>query len=77
MQNTRWKRDLYEEPAQQRSIRDLYFELIDREIPFVGPVVVIDSSRTPDEVSAQIKRILKTFLTTGQIEEARGELTLL
>jgi dTMP kinase len=77
MRQTRWKRDLYELPEQQRKIRERYLELIERDIPIVGPVVVVDAARPQAEVAKHIQSVLGQFLATGRVDEAKGELTLL
>ncbi|HET7463259.1 MAG TPA: dTMP kinase [Longimicrobium sp.] len=77
MQSTRWIRDLYESPQQQLSIRDNYLALLDREISLVGPVVIIDATQPAVEVGNLLTAVLDTFLTSGKILEAKGELTLL
>lgn len=76
MRQTRWAKDLYEDESQQRLIRQTYAELIEREIPLVGPVVYIDASRPRTEVTKHMIQVLDTFMQTGRVEEARGELTL-
>jgi dTMP kinase len=54
MRGSRWKKDIFETPDQQRRIRARYLELIQRGIPRVGPVEIIDASRAPEEVSTDV-----------------------
>lgn len=68
---------LDESPYEQLGIRNQYIELLRREIPVVGPVVVIDASRPAAEVGADVVSTLDTFLNTGKVDTAFGELTLL
>jgi len=65
MRGSRWKKDLFETPEQQRRIRSRYFELIQRYIPKVGRVEVIDASRPAAEVSADLLALVDTFLDGG------------
>jgi dTMP kinase len=71
MRGTRWKKDLFETPEQQRSIRARYFEYIQRYIPAVGRVEVIDASRPPAEVSLELIARLDAFLSTDDAQ--RGQ----
>lgn len=54
MRGSRWRRDVFETPRQQRSIRALYLELIQRHIPAVGKVAMVDSSRPAADVAADV-----------------------
>jgi dTMP kinase len=72
MRRARWRKDLYESEQHQRVIRERYLKLIDRKIPAVGPVVVIDASRPADEVTRRVTTLVDTFLATGRVEEAGG-----
>jgi len=62
MRRARWRKDLYEGPTDQIVIRDRYLELIERRIPAVGLVEVIDASRPADEVSRDLLSRVDTFL---------------
>lgn len=62
MRGSRWKKDLFETPEQQRRIRAHYFRYIERHIAQVGPVEVFDSSRPPGEVSADLVARVDAFL---------------
>jgi len=76
MRQTRWAKDLYEDEHQQQLIRESYLQLINRDIPAVGRVVVIDASRPRIEVTKRIIQAMETFLETGVVDDAYGELTL-
>ena len=76
MRQTRWAKDLYEEESQQRVIRETYLDLIKQERSAIGPIVYIDASRSRTEVTKHMTQILESFLVSGSVEEARGELTL-
>lgn len=54
MRGSRWRRDVFETPRQQRSVRARYLELIGRHIPAVGKVVIVDSSRPAADVAADV-----------------------
>ena len=62
MRGSRWKKEIYETPEQQRRIRSRYFELIQRYIPRVGRVEILDASRPPAEVSADLLTIIGSVL---------------
>lgn len=63
MRGSRWKKDLFETPEQQESIRSRYLRLIGRDdLPQLGPVVTVDSSRPPAAVTAEIVRHVDAFL---------------
>jgi len=62
MRGSRWKKEIFETPEQQRRIRSHYFRYIERNIAQVGPVEVIDASRPPDEVSADLIARVDAFL---------------
>ena len=62
MRGARWNKELFETPEEQRKIRAHYFRYLDREIPQVGPVEVIDSSRPPEEVTADLIGRVEAFL---------------
>jgi dTMP kinase len=59
MRRTRWTKDLYEEEDQLLLIRDRYLSLIERRDARLGPIHVIDSSASMDEVSLQIQRLVE------------------
>lgn len=65
MRGARWKKDVFETPEQQRSIRDLYLDVIGRGIPQIGPVVVVDASRPATEVSSELFAMVDTLLQDG------------
>lgn len=54
MRGSRWKKEIFETPEQQRRVRSRYFELLGREFPQRGRVEVIDASRPAAEVSADL-----------------------
>lgn len=56
--------------------RSTYLEIIRREVPIVGPVVVVDATRPVAEVTSDVREKIETFLMTGSIDDARGDLTL-
>lgn len=62
MRGSRWKKELFETPEEQREIRAHYLRYIERDIAQVGPVEVIDSSRPPDEVSRDLIGRVDAFL---------------
>jgi dTMP kinase len=62
MRGSRWKKEIFETAEQQRRIRSHYFRYIERHIDQVGPVEVIDASRPPDEVSAELVARIDGFL---------------
>lgn len=62
MRGSRWKKDQFETPEQQESIRDHYLRYIERGIAQVGPVEVIDASRPPAEVSSDLIARVDAFL---------------
>jgi len=61
MRGSRWKKEIFETPEQQRRVRSRYFELIGREFPQRGRVEVIDASRPAAEVSADLLALLRRF----------------
>lgn len=65
MRRARWRRDLYESEQHQRVIRSRYLEWIEKRVPAVGPVVVLDASKPASEVSSELIRRVDTFLDTG------------
>ena len=62
MRGSRWKKEIFETPEQQRRVRARYFELIQRDFPQRGHVEVIDASRPADEVSRDLLARVDTFL---------------
>jgi dTMP kinase len=70
MRRARWRKDLYEGEQHQRMIRGRYLDLIGRQYPSVGPVVVIDASRSAAEVSSDLMGRVDRFLDTGRVEDA-------
>ncbi|HET7234440.1 MAG TPA: dTMP kinase [Longimicrobium sp.] len=63
MRSSRWKKEIFETPEQQRRIRARYFDLIGREFPQKGPVEVLDASRPAAQVSEDLLALLGGFLT--------------
>lgn len=72
LRRARWRKELYEDAREQRAIRERYLELIERKIPAVGPVVVLDASRPADQVTAEVTSLVDRFLATGKVENAAG-----
>jgi dTMP kinase len=72
MRRARWRREMYEEEREQRTIRQRYLDLIRQEIPAVGRVIVIDASRSADEVSAEVTSLVDRFLESGTVDVAAG-----
>jgi dTMP kinase len=62
MRGSRWKKEIFETPEQQRRIRARYFELIQRDFPQRGRVEVIDASRAAAEVTADLLALVDGFL---------------
>jgi dTMP kinase len=62
MRASRWTRDIYETVEQQRSIRDLYHEIIDRAPAGIGEVWVVDGSRSPAQVAGEVIERLDALL---------------
>ncbi|HEU4562377.1 MAG TPA: dTMP kinase [Longimicrobium sp.] len=73
MRASRWKKEIFETPEQQRRVRSRYFELIQRYIPKVGRVEILDASRPPAEVSTDLLALVDTFLDTSAADEAAGD----
>ena len=67
MRGARWKKELFETPAEQHSIRGAYLRYIEMELPQVGPVEVIDSSRPPAEVSSELIARVDSFLESQNL----------
>jgi len=68
MRGSRWKKELFETPEEQREIRAHYFRYIERSLPQVGPVEVIDSTRPVAEVTADLIARVDALLASA----ARG-----
>jgi dTMP kinase len=62
MRATRWKKDMFETQDEQGAIRDAYMGCIEKKIPQIGKVKVIDSSRAANEVFADLIEHLKPIL---------------
>jgi dTMP kinase len=62
MRATRWKKDMFETQDEQGAIREAYLDYIKMQIPQVGRVETIDSSRPADEVFADLVEHLKPIL---------------
>ena len=67
IQGTRWTEDIYESVFQQRRVREKYHDLIDRELPIIGPVVTIDASPSRETVHNQLRDALSYFFDTGGV----------
>jgi dTMP kinase len=70
MRGSRWKKEIFETPEQQRRVRDRYLELIERGFPQCGRVEVVDASRPPEVVSSDLLSRVDTFLDAA--EHSRG-----
>ena len=73
MRGSRWKKEIFETPEQQRRVRSRYFELIQRYIPKVGRVEILDASRPAAEVSTDLLALVDTFLDTSEAASAAGD----
>jgi dTMP kinase len=73
MRGSRWKKEIFETPEQQRRVRSRYFDLIQRYIPRVGRVEILDASRPPAEVSTDLLALVDTFLDTAADGSATGD----
>jgi dTMP kinase len=62
MRGSRWKKEIFETPEQQRRVRARYFELIQRDFPQRGRVEIIDSTRPAEEVTAELLALVDRFL---------------
>ncbi|MFL5538863.1 MAG: dTMP kinase [Longimicrobiaceae bacterium] len=62
MRASRWKKEMFETPHEQESIRDAYLRYIAMDIPQVGNVKTIDASRPADVVFAEIVACVDDFL---------------
>jgi dTMP kinase len=62
MERTRWTKELFEEEAKLRKIRDRYLHLIKNPRPEYGPLETIDGSLSPDEVFAKIRDFVNPLL---------------
>jgi len=62
MRASRWKKEMFETPHEQESIRDAYLRYIGMGIEQVGEVKTIDASRPADVVFADIVACLDAFL---------------
>jgi dTMP kinase len=62
MRASRWKKDMFETQDEQGAIREAYVRYIKMQIPQVGRVETIDSSRPADEVFADLVEHLKPIL---------------
>lgn len=60
------KPERFEQDTVQERVAARYDELIDRDD--IGPVAVIDSHPSPDEVEASIWRVVEPLLTAWEIE---------
>jgi dTMP kinase len=65
MRGSRWKKEIFETLEQQRRIRSRYLELIQRHLPVVGRVEVLDASRPAAEVSTGLLALVDSFLDSG------------
>ena len=62
MRRARWRRELYEGHEHQRRIRTRYLDLIDRKIPAVGPVVVLDASKPVEQVTREVVHLVEELI---------------
>ncbi|HEX2201820.1 MAG TPA: dTMP kinase [Longimicrobium sp.] len=72
LRRARWRKELYEDAGEQRAVRDRYLEIIGRNLPAVGPVVVLDASRPADQVTAEVTSRVDTLLAARRGEDADG-----
>jgi dTMP kinase len=64
---TRWTEDIFESVKTQKSVREVYHDLIDSHSPEFGPVIVVDASPKFDAVQADLRRIIGHFMDTGEL----------
>jgi dTMP kinase len=76
MRHARWAKDLYEDEAHQRLIEKNYVHLINCGFSQVGPVVIVDGTRSRDQVFAEVKNLVDELVAGATIRELRGELSL-
>lgn len=62
MRASRWKKEMFETPHEQESIRDAYLRYIGMGIEQVGKVKTIDASRPADVVFAEIAACVDEYL---------------
>lgn len=70
MRGSRWKKEIFETPEQQRRIRARYFELIQRDFPQRGRVEVINASRATEAVTADLLALVDGFLNGASADRA-------
>ena len=76
IQGTRWSEDICEGITEQKRVREKYHEIIEDPPSILGPIVRVDALKSREEVQYRIRRIVDTFLESGQWEELQGELGL-
>ncbi len=59
---SRWTRELFEEPDILRATRTRYRELVDRELPALGPIATIDASPAADAVAEAVQAAVARHL---------------
>lgn len=67
MRGSRWKKEIFETLEQQRRIRSRYLELIQRHIPKVGRVEIVDASRPAAKVSTDLLALVDSFLDGAEV----------
>jgi len=65
---TRWTEDIYEGIETQSRVREMYHDIIGRELPILGPVVRVDSSLPKPAVQNRMREIVSRFLSDGVVE---------
>lgn len=77
MAASRWTKDLYEEDAVLRRVRDRYRAVIDARHDVVGEVTVVDAARPRDAVAAEVRARVDALLRARGIgPEPQQELPL-
>lgn len=76
MERTRWTRDLYEEEAKLREIRERYLRLIADPRPEYGPILSVDGSKPPEAVAGKVRRAVEPLLGRSAASASQKDLNL-
>ena len=76
MRSARWAKDLYEDDWHLQQVRQRYLEILNMDLPQLGPIVRLDGTANKNLVTRRILSILEEFFKSGKVNSAQGELSL-
>jgi dTMP kinase len=76
MRSARWAKDLYEDEWRLSQVRQRYLELIDKVLPQLGPVIMVDGTMKVADITMKMLQHIDSFFKMNTAKEAQPELAL-